>query len=371
MKNQSAKKYNLTQGVVIFMKKDFAALIMAFCITLTGCNSVSQDEYDSVVSLNSELQSKNEQLETELKEVKESLESAEELVEQVRIAAQNVLSQNEQSTTNSQQQETSTSEAEITGDYIDYVTPNGLHWIIYDSTAIRKCFVVIDTTRFAGYNDEFIINTVYDIVEDFAFSYENDASISYLYVLNANGDVIAFTGMTIAGPSEDGITWFGEYEKYNDHPTNISCAKDFSNYGGSKSDITIDNYSIHFSGEYDFVSVETAGGSIDSYLSQSESNASELIALDVEVVNNTISKRNFEPSPNMFIFIIDPNGKLIDDCSSCFDDGIDRAEIPSKGGVSKRFYLPYEGDGEYTFEFIENGDIFGAKQVYIIEVSKP
>lgn len=353
------------------MKKGFAALAMAFCITLTGCNSVSQEEYDSVVSQNNELQSKNEQLETELKEAKESLESAEELVEQVRIAAQNALRQNEQSTTNSQQEETETKETEDTEGFIKYVAPSGMHWAIDDSTSIRKCYVKVDTTLLVGYSDEVIINCIYDVVEDFAFSYENDATMSYLYILDANLDVIGLTIMYITGPSENGITWFGEYEKYNDHPTNISCAKDFSNYGGSKSDITIDNYSIHFSGKYDFVSVETARSSIDSYLSQSESNASELIALDVEVVNNTISKRSFEPSPNMFIFIIDPSGKLIYDCSSCFDDGIDRAEILSKESVNKRFYLPYEGDGEYTFEFIENGDIFGAKQLYIIEVSKP
>lgn len=336
------------------MKKGFAALAMAFCITLTGCNSVSQDEYDSMVSQKVELQRENEQLKDELKEVRESLESAEELVEQVRIAAQNVLSQNEQSTTNSQQEETSTSEAEITGDYIDYVTPNGVHWIIDDSTAIRKCYVVIDTTLFAGYNDEFIINTVYDIVEDFAFSYENDASISYFYVLDAKGNAIGLTLMySIIGPSDGGITWIGEYEKYNDHPTNISCAKGFSNYGGSKSDITIDNYSIHFSGEYDFVSSESG---------------SEYIALDVEVVNNSSFKRIFDLG--LDLSISDPNGERISDSSFLFDDGIEYFEIPSKESVSKRFYLPYKGDGEYIFKFGSMTDA-SAKQVYIIEVSKP
>lgn len=325
---------------------------MTFCIALTGCYGVSQEEYNSVVSQNIELQSQNEQLQAELKEADEAIEQ----------------SQRELNEANSQQEDAEIKETEDTENYIQYVTPNGQIWLI-DDAAIRECFTAIDTNKFVGKTDKDIINAVYDIVEDFAFSYmtnENCAMLSYLYVLNFDGEAIGYATMQLNNPSENGVTWLGKYENYNEHSENISCAKDFMNFGGSKSDITLNNYSIHFSGEYDFAGIETAGDWINSYLSLSDSKASEFIAIDVEVTNNAFSERSFDVA----VVATAPSGKTLYDCSPCFDDGIfdSLVKIPSKESVNKRFYVPYEGDGEYKLNF---GDPFDTvKQVYIIEINK-
>ena len=52
--------YNLTQGGVDFMKKAVMTIALGSCLFLAGCSKISQEDFNSVVSLNSELESKCE-----------------------------------------------------------------------------------------------------------------------------------------------------------------------------------------------------------------------------------------------------------------------------------------------------------------------
>lgn len=332
--------------------KKVCTIVMVLCLLLTGCSVVSQQEYDDLVSKNAELQSQIDQLQSETGKTGSESETE--------------LSGTEEASYETNQQETEMSEPVA----IQYTSPKGFLWLIYNDEIVQKCYTVVDDKSFSKYTDEQIIDAIYVIVEDFAFSYisESDYALpSYLFVLGVDGNAIGYATIEMNSPSDKGVTWLEGYEHYNNHSQNISNAKDFSYFWGSKSDITIDNYNICFSGEYSFISADEADDFIYMYLLSSDSEATELIAVEVDVENKAYASRNFD----VYVSINAPNGKTLMDCSSCFDDGIGGSlvELPSKSVVSKRFYIPYEGDGEYKIEFGDPFDV--VKQIYIIEVKKP
>lgn len=329
------------------MKRHFMALAAAACLMLSGCSSgVSQEEYDSLASKNSELQEKinsvnliNSDLSSDNSALEEENKKLKEEKEELTIKVEEL---SEELTT----YKSTNTGTEDNGEWEVVKTPGtDTPWIFSEDKTILATDIGTIIDQFSE-KDEALIGFCYLDLLSYACSDEyKDYWFFYLFWYN-NGELIGSSIVAHFGDelvSSKGIQWQNGYERLNDNEENTKYLQIISglnqNKDTVKSPFECDGYQYAFSGEYDFVTVDNQF---------SEHNGQTAISLEVEIENLS--------SPYNYAFgcykIISPNGNQVDQVSALFSDGYIR-ELPTGSKQTGSICFMYDGDGEYQLYFFE------------------
>lgn len=226
------------------MKKTIFVVALSSCLLMSGCSGVSQEEYDSAVSENSQLESEKQALEEkyntasanydDLKEKYDKLSADYEKLEQDNqtLKEENELLSNRVAEAESSSQETVSSSEENAGDYPEqkrdyvlslkygsYKTENGSIW--YLDAGNTNSYITYPEDLGYAIDDKVALNIFSDMVDVMV----NGLQVKSLYIPMASffvcepdGDLIATAMPMIVGESISGmpLTFYGNYEYLND-----------------------------------------------------------------------------------------------------------------------------------------------------------
>ncbi len=226
------------------MKKTIFALCLCTCVLLSGCSGVSQEEYDSAVSLNSELESKREEwedsyneaskkiddlkekydklsddaekLKQDNKELKEENESLNSRVSELENNSQEPVSENEETSYDKSEQKR---EYVLSLGYGSYVTENGSTW--YLDAENTDSYITYPEDLGYAIDDKVALNIFSDMADVMANGLQVKSSyipMASFFVCEPDGDLIATAMPMIVGESISGmpLTFYGNYEYLND-----------------------------------------------------------------------------------------------------------------------------------------------------------
>lgn len=225
------------------MKKTIFALCLCTCVLISGCSGVSQEEYDSAVSLNSELESKREawedsynaaskkfddlkekydklsddaeKLKQDNKELKEENESLNSRISELENNSQDPVSENEETSYDKSEQKR---EYVLSLGYGSYVTEKGSTWYLDANNADSYITYPEDL----GYNidDAAAYNIFSDMADIMVNGLQNKSAIpmASFFVCENDGTLIATTLPMIVGEELEGfpLTFYGDYSYIND-----------------------------------------------------------------------------------------------------------------------------------------------------------